>query len=162
MRLVLATLPIFIPVLFWAGYHYYKDRHQPEPVLNLVFCFLLGIGASYLAKFMYASLDLIGMRFDPYELAANNLWHMFAYAVLVIGGIEETAKLLPFLIFAIRFDAFDENLDGIEERIASFLRSLNLRDRYYQGHKVIPEIEAEKIFDEYERVVGVMDNLLVH
>ena len=97
MRLVLATLPIFVPVLFWAGYHYYKDRHQPEPVLNLVFCFLLGIGASYLAKFMYASLDLIGMRFDPYELAANNLWHMFAYAVLVIGGIEETAKLLPFL-----------------------------------------------------------------
>ena len=113
MRLVLATLPIFIPVLFWAGYHYYKDRHQPEPVLNLVFCFLLGIGASYLAKFMYSSLDLVGMRFDAYELAANNLWHLFAYAVFVIGGIEETAKLLPFLIFAVLFDAFDEKLDGI-------------------------------------------------
>jgi len=62
---------------------------------------------------MYASLDLVGLRFDAYELAASNLWHLFAYAVLVIGGIEETAKLLPFLIFAIRFEAFDENLDGI-------------------------------------------------
>ena len=113
MRLFLATLPILIPVLFWAGYHYYKDRHQPEPILNLVFCFLLGIGASYVAKLMYSSLDLVGMRFDAYELAANNLWHLFAYAVLVIGGIEETAKVLPFLIFAIRFEAFDENLDGI-------------------------------------------------
>jgi len=113
MSLIFALLPILIPVLFWAGYHYYKDRHQPEPPLNLVFCFALGIGASYIARLMYASMDLLGLRFDAYELAASNLWHLFAYAVFVIGGIEETAKLLPFLIFAIRFKAFDENLDGI-------------------------------------------------
>lgn len=113
MQLTLLILPILIPVLFWAGYHYYKDRHQPEPVGNLLFCFFLGVAASYLSKLMYLAVGSIGLRFDAYELAASNLWHLFLYAVFVIGGIEETAKLLPFLIFAIRFKAFDENLDGI-------------------------------------------------
>ena len=38
---------------------------------------------------------------------------MVVCADLQSHGVEETAKLLPFLIFAIRFEAFDENLDGI-------------------------------------------------
>ena len=113
MRFTVVIVPILLPVLFWAGYHYYKDRHQPEPVGNLLFCFFLGVAASYLSKLMYLAVGSIGLRFDAYELAASNLWHLFLYAVFVIGGIEETAKLLPFLIFAIRFKAFDENLDGI-------------------------------------------------
>ena len=113
VRLTLLILPILVPVLFWAGYHYYKDRHQPEPLRNLVFCFFLGVAASYLSKLMYVVAGSVGLRFDAYELAATNLWQLFLYAVLIIGGIEETAKLVPFLVFAIRFKAFDENLDGI-------------------------------------------------
>ena len=35
------------------------------------------------------------------------------YAVFAIGGIEETAKLLPFLLIVTRFRAFEEQLDGI-------------------------------------------------
>ena len=113
MRFSVVIVPILLPALFWAGYHYYKDRHQPEPIPNLVFCFLLGIAASYLSKSMYVALEIINLRFDAYELAATNLWHTLAYAIFIIGGIEETAKLTPFLIFAIRFKAFDEKLDGI-------------------------------------------------
>ena len=113
MRFTVAIVPILLPVLFWAGYHYYKDRHQPEPILNLVFCFLLGIAASYLSKSMYMALETVNLRHDAYELAATNLWQLLAYSIFIIGGIEETAKLIPFLIFAIRFKAFDENLDGI-------------------------------------------------
>ena len=30
------VVPIVAPVLFWAAYHYYKDRHMPEPIGNLV------------------------------------------------------------------------------------------------------------------------------
>jgi RsiW-degrading membrane proteinase PrsW (M82 family) len=113
MRFASIIVPILLPVLFWAAYHYYKDRHQPEPIQNLVLCFLLGLAASYLGKYMYVALELIDLRLDPYELAATNLWQLLGYSVFVIGGIEETAKLVPFLIFAIRFKAFDENLDGI-------------------------------------------------
>jgi RsiW-degrading membrane proteinase PrsW (M82 family) len=113
MRFTVVIVPILLPVLFWAGYHYYKDRHQPEPILNLLFCFLLGIAASYLSKSMYIALETVNLRHDAYELAATNLWQLLAYSIFIIGGIEETAKLIPFLIFAIRFKAFDENLDGI-------------------------------------------------
>ena len=113
MRFTVVIVPILLPVLFWAGYHYYKDRHQPEPILNLVFCFLLGIAASYLSKSMYMALETVNLRHDAYELAATNLWQLLAYSIFIIGGIEETAKMIPFLIFAIRFKAFDENLDGI-------------------------------------------------
>ena len=113
MSYLLLTLPIVIPVVFWAGYHYYKDRHQPEPVLNLLLCFVTGVGAFFVGKLLYSSLDLVSLRFDAYELAATNLWHLFLYAVFVIGGIEETTKLLPFLLIAVRLKAFDENLDGI-------------------------------------------------
>ncbi len=113
MSFTVILVPILLPVLFWAGYHYYKDRHQPEPILNLLFCFLLGIAASYLSKSMYIALETVDLRHDAYELAATNLWQLLAYSIFIIGGIEETAKLIPFLIFAIRFKAFDENLDGI-------------------------------------------------
>jgi RsiW-degrading membrane proteinase PrsW (M82 family) len=113
MSFTVILVPILLPVLFWAGYHYYKDRHQPEPILNLLFCFLLGIAASYLSKSMYIALETVNLRHDAYELAATNLWQLLAYSIFIIGGIEETAKLIPFLIFAIRFKAFDENLDGI-------------------------------------------------
>jgi RsiW-degrading membrane proteinase PrsW (M82 family) len=113
MSFTVLFVPILLPVLFWSGYHYYKDRHQPEPLQNLLFCFLLGIAASYLSKFMYVALETVNLRMDAYELAATNLWHLLAYSIFVIGGIEETAKLAPFLLFAIRFKAFDENLDGI-------------------------------------------------
>ena len=113
MKLALAVVPILIPVVFWAGYHYYKDRHQPEPLINLLICFVMGLLASYLSRYAYFALDYVGLRHDAYELAATNLWQLAAYSVLVIGGIEETAKLLPFLLVAIRFKDFDERLDGI-------------------------------------------------
>ena len=113
MSLALLIVPILLPVLFWAFYHYYKDRHQPEPISNLFICFLLGIAAAWLSKYMYEAIGYIGLRFDAYELASSNLWHLLGYAVFVIGGIEETAKFLPFVLVALRFKAFDERLDGI-------------------------------------------------
>ena len=35
----LLFLPIILPALFWAAYHYHKDRHLPEPIGNLLLCF---------------------------------------------------------------------------------------------------------------------------
>jgi RsiW-degrading membrane proteinase PrsW (M82 family) len=53
MRFAVHLLPVILPVLFWAGYHYYKDRHLPEPVSHLALAFILGVGSFYLGMFMY-------------------------------------------------------------------------------------------------------------
>ena len=109
----LLTLPVLAPVLFWAAYHYHKDRHLPEPIGNLALCFVFGLVAAALSKGMYIALEPLGLRLDAVELADSNGLALFLYAMLAIGPIEEAAKMLPFLLFVIRFRAFDEPLDGI-------------------------------------------------
>lgn len=109
----LLTLPVVLPILFWAAYHYHKDRHLPEPMGNLLLCFGLGLVAAGLSKAMYLGLEPIGLRLDAAALAQENGVALFAYAMLAIGPIEELAKLLPFVIVVIRLKAFDEPLDGI-------------------------------------------------
>ena len=107
------VLPVLLPALFWAGYHYYKDRHLPEPAGHLVIALLLGGGAAVLAKGLYVSLDFVNLRYDAFALAATSPAGLFAYALLAIGPIEEFSKLLPFLAIIVRFREFDEPIDGI-------------------------------------------------
>ncbi len=113
MDYLMMVVPIVAPVLFWAAYHYYKDRHMPEPIGNLVLCFGLGVLSFYLGKMLYLGLDQIGLRFDAFALAESSRAGLLAYSILAIGGIEEIAKLVPFLIVVLRFKAFDEPVDGI-------------------------------------------------
>ena len=113
MHYSVLLVPILAPVLFWACYHKYKDRHLPEPPGHLLVALLLGMGSAYLALLMYRGLDLVGLRYDAYLLAETNPVGLFAYAVLAIGVIEELAKLIPFLLVIIRFKEFDEPVDGI-------------------------------------------------
>jgi RsiW-degrading membrane proteinase PrsW (M82 family) len=113
MRFTLHVLPVILPVLFWAGYHYYKDRQLPEPLSHLLLAFILGVGSFYLGMFMYRALGLVNLRFDAYLLAETNLPGLFAYAILAIGVIEELAKMIPFLLIVIHFKEFNEPIDGI-------------------------------------------------
>lgn len=113
MDYLIVIVPIVAPVLFWAAYHYHKDRHMPEPFGNLVLCFGLGVLSFYLGKMMYLGLDVIGLRFDAFALAESSRAGLLAYSILAIGGIEELTKLVPFLIVVLRFKAFDEPVDGI-------------------------------------------------
>jgi RsiW-degrading membrane proteinase PrsW (M82 family) len=113
MSPALFVFPVLVPAVFWAAYHYYHDRRRPEPLWNLMLAALLGAGASWISKFLYLSLDRVGLRYDALELAQDNLPGLFLFAVLGIGLIEETAKMLPFLLVVLRFRDFDEPLDGI-------------------------------------------------
>jgi RsiW-degrading membrane proteinase PrsW (M82 family) len=119
MQQILIVLPVVVPAIFWAGYHYHKDRYLPEPPLNLALCFGLGVSAAIISKWMYLALEPLGLRYDAVALASGNPLGLLAYALLVIGPIEELAKLLPFLMFVLRFKSLDEPLDGII--YASFL-----------------------------------------
>ncbi len=109
----LMILPVALPVLFWAAYHYHKDRHLPEPPGKLFVSFLLGGAAALVAKALYVGLGYVGLRYDAVALADADVLRLLGYALLAIGPIEEFAKLLPFVLVIIRFDDFDEPLDGI-------------------------------------------------
>lgn len=113
MQQALLILPVVVPIVFWAAYHYHKDRHLPEPALNLLLCFCLGLLSAGLSKLGYIGLEPLGLRYDAVALGEDNPWGLLAYATLVIGPVEELAKLLPFLLIVIRLKAFDEPLDGI-------------------------------------------------
>ena len=113
MNIVSASTVVLGPALFWAGYHYYKDRHKPEPFLILFFTYVLGIGAGYLGLHAYAALGWFGLRFDAYALARSNAFGLFWYSVLVIGVVEETVKFLPFWLVVMRISHFDERIDGL-------------------------------------------------
>lgn len=119
MRNALMVLPILVPLVFWAAYHYHKDRHLPEPPGHLLLVFVLGMFAAGLSQGLYISLDYIGLRHDAGALADTSTVGLFFYALLAIGPIEELAKLVPFLLIVVHFQEFDEPLDGII--YASFL-----------------------------------------
>ena len=106
-------VPVVLPVLFWAWYHYHKDRHLPEPISHLLLAFLLGGVAFALGKLMYAGLGLVNLRFDAFLLAETDRLALLLYALLAIGPIEELAKVIPFLVVVRRFPEFDEPIDGI-------------------------------------------------
>jgi RsiW-degrading membrane proteinase PrsW (M82 family) len=113
MQQLILILPVVVPVLFWAGYHYHKDRHLPEPLGNLVLCLALGFLAAGISRGMYLALEPFGLRLDAVALAEDRPLALLVYALLAIGPIEELAKLLPFMLVVLRFKAFDEPLDGI-------------------------------------------------
>ncbi|MGE0622791.1 MAG: PrsW family intramembrane metalloprotease [Pseudomonadales bacterium] len=119
MSAELLLYAVLLPLLFWVVYHYYHDRHRPEPVINLMITLGLGVGSSLLATLGYLGLDVLGWRFDALSLAETDLVGLALYAVLGIGLIEELAKLVPFLFIVLHFSDFDEPLDGIV--YASFL-----------------------------------------
>ncbi len=108
----LLILPVVVPILFWALYHYYKDRHLPEPPGHLIASFLLGIAAAAISRGLYLALEPFGLRLDAVALADENPLALLGYSLLAIGPIEELAKMLPFLAVVIRWRAFDEPLDG--------------------------------------------------
>ena len=113
MSYPLFVLPVLLPVLFWVCYHLYTDRHLPEPPGHILLAFALGVVSYYLGMLMYQALGLVGLRHDAYSLAGSSLAGLFLYSVAVIGVIEESAKLIPFLLIVLRFREFDEPIDGI-------------------------------------------------
>jgi RsiW-degrading membrane proteinase PrsW (M82 family) len=113
MNLIEVVVVLIAPVGFWFAFHLYKDRHRPEPALNIIVTFLLGGLAGWLGLHAYGALELVGLRHDAYALAESSRVALFAYAILVIGPIEEIVKFLPFWLVGIRFHEFDEPVDGI-------------------------------------------------
>ena len=104
---------IFAPVLFWTGYFYYKDRFQPEPLVKFGTAYLLGLAAAGVCLGAYALLPLVGIPEDPSALMEAGGLRSLLYGVAITGLLEESVKLLPFVLVVARFRSFDERTDGI-------------------------------------------------
>jgi RsiW-degrading membrane proteinase PrsW (M82 family) len=142
MQQELLILPVVLPIIFWAAYHYHKDRHLPEPAGNLVLCFALGLVAAGISKALYLGLEPLGLRMDAVALGEDQPLALLAYAVLAIGPIEEFAKFLPFVIVVLRFEHFDEPLDGIIYASFIALGYAAVENLYYLDFLTAPEAIA--------------------
>ena len=98
MQQLALICPIAIPVIFWAVYHYHKDRHLPEPLGHLLLAFGLGMLAAGISQALYIGLEPLGLRFDAVALADTSVVALFSYSLLAIGLIEEVSKLLLFVL----------------------------------------------------------------
>lgn len=99
---------VVVSALLWLHYVQLKDRHQPEPRRRVLLAFLFGVLACGLAWLAFGVLHRLGVAdLNP----ANRQWTA-VYCFLLIGPIEELAKLLPARWFVFRWREYDEPLDG--------------------------------------------------
>ncbi len=105
---------LLAPLFLWSAYHFYKDRHRPEPLGLLLLAIALGYGSAFIGLFLYSSLDFLDLRLDAFALANDgDIWTLLAYCILAIGPIEEVAKFVPFLLILSRLRHFNEAYDGV-------------------------------------------------
>jgi len=107
-----------------------------------VLAYLLGIAAGWLGTQGYQLLEGAGLRRDAYLLAGQSLGQLLAYSVLGIGLVEETAKLIPFLLLAWRLPHFDDPLDGITYAAFIGLGFASFETLHYAQYLAGPELWA--------------------
>lgn len=99
---------VVVSALLWLHYVQLKDRHQPEPRRRVLLAFSFGVFACGLAWLAFSALERWGVPgLDP----TDRRWTA-VYCFLLIGPIEELAKLLPARWFVFRWREYDEPLDG--------------------------------------------------
>lgn len=98
MMLVLyGAIAIFIAGI-WIEYFRLIDIFEPEKLTHIIIQFILG-GLSVLLVFGFSR---VFNKFFYWDINGNVI-NDFLYCFLKIGLVEETAKLIPFLIFMIFF-----------------------------------------------------------
>jgi RsiW-degrading membrane proteinase PrsW (M82 family) len=99
---------IIVSALMWMHYVQMKDRHRPEPVRRLWQSFLLGIAAALAAMLGYQIAEWLGV---PGIQFGEKTWTA-VYCFLLVGPLEEGAKVLVAMLVVFRWAEFDEPVDG--------------------------------------------------
>jgi len=102
------------PAIFWIAYFYYKDRRQPEPLINLLEAFLHGFLFGFFCFLTYRQLPYFGLPpgFNV-VVSKGQAREIVFYALVVVGPLEELFKFLPFALFILRRRDLDEPADGV-------------------------------------------------
>jgi len=117
---------IVASAVFWMQYVDLKDRIKHEPRKLLLLAFLLGIVASLIALLLFAACDALGV---PWTEGRGKLWTA-GYCFLVIGPVEEGAKVLLAYLFVFRWSEFDEPIDGFVYAAAISIGFASLENFY--------------------------------
>lgn len=121
MNIIVIVVGLLIPALIWILYFYWRDRHFPEPPVNLIIAYILGIlTAMIYIKIFYDivpnQINMLAGNPDDFltSLKSEQKWgQCFLYCIGIIGFFEELFKMLPFLIVVVHFKQFDETVDAI-------------------------------------------------
>jgi protease PrsW len=141
---VLAAVMAGVPAIFWLGYFYLMDRHEPEPKqLVAGVCVLGALIAAPLADVVQ------GYAAPPLALAVHGLsWFSLdrtIYAVLVAGLSQEMCKyaVVRYTIYTSR--EFDEPMDGVMYMMAcgtGFAAWVNFHRLSDQNHQIYLSLGA--------------------
>lgn len=141
---MLAAVMAGIPAVFWLGFFYLMDRHEPEPKqLVAGVCVLGALIAGPLADFVQHQ------AVPPVALAVQGLspfsLDRVLYAVLILGLSQEMCKyaVVRYTIYMSR--EFDEPMDGIVYMMAcgtGFAVWVNYHRLSGQNHEVYLSIGA--------------------
>ncbi|MBA3396319.1 MAG: PrsW family intramembrane metalloprotease [Deltaproteobacteria bacterium] len=109
---LLAAFMAGIPAVFWLGFFYLMDRHEPEPKqLVIGVCVLGTLVAGPLADFVqYQAVPPLALEVHGLDALA---FDRILYAVLVAGLAQEMCKyaVVRYTVYLSR--EFDEPMDGI-------------------------------------------------
>lgn len=135
---LIAGIVAGIPALFWLGFFYLMDRHEPEPKqLVAGVCVLGALIAAPLADFLqYQAVPPVALQMHSIDALAID---RILYAVLIAGLAQEMCKyaVVRYTIYMSR--EFDEPMDGIVYMMAcgtGFAVWVNYHRFSSQGHQV--------------------------
>ncbi|MCC3869465.1 PrsW family intramembrane metalloprotease [Terrisporobacter mayombei] len=104
MKIYILALAV-LPVIFFVGWIYFKDRYEKEPPLKLIEYFLLGILVSILAillEFYFSKLNIF-----------SGIMGTLYIAFFVAAFTEEGLKSIILIPVLLKDKNFNEKLDGI-------------------------------------------------
>jgi RsiW-degrading membrane proteinase PrsW (M82 family) len=136
---LLAVAMASIPAVFWLGFFYLMDRHEPEPkTLVIGVCVLGALVAAPLADFVqYQAVPPVAL-----EVHGLSAWSpdRIVYAILIQGLAQEVCKYAAVRYTVYLSREFDEPMDGIVYMMAcgtGFAVWVNYHALGKQGHSVI-------------------------
>ncbi len=103
------------PGILWVWFFYSKDRAEPEPKSLVVRAFVFGSASVFPAALVESPFrGIVGA-------GPGALVRILAVSVLVVGLVEEAAKLAAVRLAAYRSAQFNEVMDGIVYAVAAGL-----------------------------------------
>ncbi|KAB1186786.1 MULTISPECIES: PrsW family intramembrane metalloprotease [Haloferax] len=106
------TLLSALPALGLAGYVYYTDVTDNEPLSVLVVTFLLGVLTATFAAVLNSLLGNVGQTIATELSLSIGFFGSIIFFFLVVGPVEETVKLLAVRLYAYSNSSFNSVVDG--------------------------------------------------
>jgi RsiW-degrading membrane proteinase PrsW (M82 family) len=128
MGVIVCILLGFIPMFLFAGFIYFLDRYEKEPILLLGVAFFWGAIVASGAAFLINTVFGVGIYLITGSEGAMDLTTGSIIAPLVEESLKGFAVLLIFLIFR---NEFDSVLDGIIYAAVTALGFAATENAYY-------------------------------